>query len=175
MGWLKYSKINCRGFVQKPVAPPDGSESSTGRVAASWGIYLLRVSDICRQVFVQRAITCSRELNAWRQEISQASHHAGWQQVRTWISWQPFPWSVLRGLTRSPDSVLQNQTPVPAWRSPRRNRINQPSSDGDRLYANDVPEKCVNMSSPDAYVGCKKCNLQCVWIILIVWLISCVS
>lgn len=45
------------------------------------------------------------------------------------------PVSVLRDLTQLPDSVLQNPPPIPAWRSPRRNRINQPSSDCDHSYA----------------------------------------
>nr|WP_244463912.1 hypothetical protein [Escherichia coli] len=45
------------------------------------------------------------------------------------------PESVLRGLTRSPYSVLQSPPPVPAWQSPLCNKINQPLSDHDRSYA----------------------------------------
>ncbi|EFO1666316.1 hypothetical protein DWG96_24505 [Escherichia coli] len=45
------------------------------------------------------------------------------------------PASVLHDLTRSPDSVLHCRPPVPAWLSPLRNQINQPSSDHERSYA----------------------------------------
>lgn len=104
------------------------------------------MSDTCRQVFLQRAIICKsgverlttgnepgqppRGLTA-NQNLSQPGaipgavlHHL-----------PPVPVSVLRDLTQLPDSVLQNPPPIPAWRSPRRNRINQPSSDCDHSYA----------------------------------------
>lgn len=61
--------------------------------------------------------------------------------------------SVLRDLTQLPDSVLQNPSPIPAWRSPLRK---QNKSTIVRLrsfvcIADDAPEKRVNMSSPEYY------------------------